>query len=105
MAQFSVYRNRSPRTKGAFPLLLDVQSDLLDALTTRVVIPMSRAGSLTKNPLEQLTPMIPFETEIYVLLTPQLAAIAHHELGSAIGSLAEYRGTILAAMDFLLTGI
>lgn len=105
MAQFSIYRNRSPRTKGAFPLLLDVQSDLLDALATRVVIPMSRAGSLAKNPLQQLTPIVEFESETYVLLTPQLAAMAHAELGAAIGSLAQQRGTILAAVDFLLTGI
>ena len=40
-----------------------------------------------------------------VLLTPQLAGIAHAELGPPIGSLAEHRGMILAAMDFLLKGL
>jgi hypothetical protein len=37
-------------------------------------------------------------------VTPQLAGIARSELGTAAGSLAKSRGTILAAMDFLLTG-
>jgi len=105
MSQFSVHRNSNPRTKGTFPLLLNVQSELLDALKTRVVIPLSRASSLAKHPLELLTPIVPFEAEAYVLLTPQLAGMAHAELGPAIGSLAEHRGSILAAMDFLLTGI
>lgn len=105
MAQFTVYRNRNPRTKSTFPLLLDVQSDLLEVLKTRVVIPMSRASSLAKHPLEQLTPIVPFEGDAFVLLTPQLAGIAHADLGPPIGSLAEYRGAILAALDFLLAGI
>jgi len=105
MAQFTVYRNRNPRTKGAFPLLLDVQSDLLDELKTRIIVPLSRASSLTKHPLERLTPIVPFEGEAYLMLTPQLAGIARAELGPAIGSLAQHRSEILAAMDFLLTGI
>jgi len=33
----------APETKGSVPYLLDVQSDLLDSLATRVVIP-NRAG-------------------------------------------------------------
>ena len=105
MAQFAVHRNKNPRTKIAFPLLLDVQSDLLEALKTRVVIPLSRASVLARNPLEQLMPILAVEGESYVLVTPQLAGIAHHELGPVIGSLAAQRDTILAAMDFLLTGI
>jgi len=32
MAQFTVYRNKNPRSKATFPLLVDVQSDLLDDL-------------------------------------------------------------------------
>jgi len=82
-----------------------VQADLLDALKTRVVVPMSRASSLARHPLDQLTPIVPFEADAYVLLTPQLAGIAHAELGPPIGSLAEHRGMILAAMDFLLKGL
>jgi toxin CcdB len=38
MPQFAVYRNRNPASRTRFPLLLDIQSDLLEPLTTRVVI-------------------------------------------------------------------
>ena len=104
MAQFTVYRNKNPRSRASFPLLVDVQSDLLEDLQTRVVIPLSKVAALSKKPVSQLTPMLEFEETSYVLVTPQLAGIALSELGPAAGSLAKSRDTIIAAMDFLLTG-
>jgi toxin CcdB len=104
VAQFTVYRNRSPRTKATFPLLLDVQSDLLEQLQTRVVIPLAKAARLAKKPLSHLTPVLKFERESYVLMTPQLAGMAYSDLGAAAGSLIEERQTIMGAIDFLLSG-
>jgi len=99
-----VYRNKNPRTKATFPLLVDVQSDLLETLNTRVVIPLTKSPGLMKKPVSHLTPEISFDGDKYVLMTPQLAGISRTELGSVAGSLAEERQTILAALDFLLTG-
>lgn len=104
MAQYTVYRNKNPRSRAIYPLLVDVQSDLLDDLQTRVVIPLSKAAALSKKPVSQLTPVLVFEQTSYVLMTPQLAGIARSELGPAAGSLTRSRDLILAAMDFLLTG-
>jgi toxin CcdB len=104
VAQFSVYRNKNPRTKNTFPLLVDVQSDLLEPLNTRVVIPLAKSPVLAKTPVAHLTPEISFEGAKYVLMTPQLAGINRTELGSLAGNLAEERQTILAALDFLLIG-
>lgn len=104
MAQFSVYRNKNPRTKATFPLLVDVQSDLLDPLNTRVVIPMTKAAALTRKPVSHLTPEVSFDGDRYVLMTPQLAGVGRAELGPHAGTLAEERQIILAAIDFLLTG-
>jgi toxin CcdB len=102
--QFTVYRNKSPRTKSTFPFLVDVQSDLLEQLQTRVVIPLTRTAGLAKKPLSQLMPSLTFDGESYVLMTPQLAGVARTELGTPAGSLAGERQAIVAAMDFLLTG-
>ncbi len=104
MAQFTVYRNKSQRTKSTFPLLVDVQSDLLEPLLTRVVIPLGKASALGKKPLINLTPPVVFDGDHYVLMTPQLAGVARSDLGAPVGSLAEQRQMILAALDFLLTG-
>jgi toxin CcdB len=104
VAQFTLYRNKNPRTRSLYPLLLDVQCDLLDELQTRVVIPLTKAATLTRKPVSHLMPLVEFEDETYALMTPQLAGIAHAELGAPAGSLARQRGTVLAALDFLLTG-
>jgi toxin CcdB len=99
-----VYRNRNARSKTVFPFLVDVQSDLLEDLQTRVVVPLSKAAALSKRPVSNLTPVIDFEESSYVLVTPQLAGVARAELGATVGSIARQRETILAALDFLLLG-
>jgi toxin CcdB len=104
VAQFSVYRNKNPRTKATFPYLVDVQSDLLDPLNTRVVIPMTKAAALTRKPVSHLTPEVSFNGDRYVLMTPQLAGVGRAELGAHAGALVDERQIILAAIDFLLTG-
>jgi toxin CcdB len=104
MTQFTVYRNKNVHTKATLPLLVDVQSELLEDLKTRVVIPLTKSGSLARKPLSQLMPVMRFEDDTYVLLTPQLAGIARSDLGAAVGTLAGQRDTILAAMDFLILG-
>ena len=104
MAQFSVYRNKNARTKAAFPFLVDVQSDVLEPLNTRVVIPMTKSPALTKRPVSHLTPEVSFNGDRYILMTPQLAGIGRPELGPHAGTLVEERQTILAAIDFLITG-
>jgi toxin CcdB len=76
MPQFALYRNRNPVSRTRFPLLLDIQSDLLEPLATRVVVP----------------------------LTPQVAGISARELGPVAGNLAADQDTIVAAIDFLLAG-
>jgi toxin CcdB len=104
LAQFTVYRNKNVRSRAVYPLLVDVQSDLLADLQTRVVIPLSKAAALTKRPVSELTPLIEFEEASFVLVTPQLAGISRVELGAVAGSIAHKRESILAAMDFLILG-
>lgn len=104
MAQFTVYRNKSPRTRSAFPLLVDVQSELLEPLQTRVVIPLARVARLAKKPVTHLTPALEFDGERYVLMTPQLAGIPRTDLGQPAGTLVAQRQTIVAAIDFLVSG-
>jgi toxin CcdB len=104
VTQFAVYRNKNPRTKSTFPLLVDVQSDLLEPLSTRVVIPLTKVAGLAKKPVGHLTPTVPFDGDSYVLMTPQLAGIARTDLGAQAGTLVAEREKIMSAVDFLLTG-
>ena len=105
MGQFSVYKNKNPRSKTAFPFLVDVQSSLLDELQTRVVIPLAKSPELAKKPISKLSPLVEVQGQKYVLLTPQLAGISRSDLGAEVPNIAEPRDAVIAALDCLITGI
>lgn len=105
MPQFSVYRNPNPDTKAAFPLLLDVQSDLIADLGTRVVIPLTLATAMKGKLIKTLTPVFDVDGKAYAMLTPQLAGISKKQMGTKVTDLAKHRDEIIAALDLLITGI
>lgn len=105
MTQFAVYRNPNPESSAAYPLLLDVQTDLLAELATRVVVPLCRPALMKGQLLSTLTPTFEIENDRYVMLTPQLAGIPVKQLGAHVADLVPYRQEILATLDLLITGI
>ena len=104
MAQFTVCRNPNPETRSAVPFLLDVQSDLLSDLETRVVVPLSPITAIKGSILRSLMPVFEIEGERFVMLTPQIAGIPKSELGTPVTRVERYRSEIIAAIDFLVTG-
>jgi toxin CcdB len=105
MAQFTVHRNQHAPTKARFPLLLDVQTDLLDGLATRVVIPLTPQAGSKSQMMDKLTPVVQVDGKHYIAVTPQLSAIAKKELGPVVADLSGERVDFIKALDFLLTGI
>jgi len=105
MPQFAVYRNRNEATRARFPLLLDVQSDLLEPLKTRVVVPLSPAVTSSARALQSLTPNITVVGKRYMMVTPQLSGISVRDLGTVVDTVTSDRGKIIAAIDLLITGI
>ena len=104
MSQFAVYRNPNQATNERFPLLLDVQSDLLDELDTRLVAPLTPRASLLAAPLTRLMPVLQVEGADYVMMTPQVAGIPRRQLGEYVADLSTRRDDIRMALDFLTTG-
>jgi toxin CcdB len=104
MRQFCVYRNRNAATRSAYPLLLNVQSDLIAETGTRVVVPLVPAGRIMPS-MPPLAPDISVGGEPHVMVTPLMAAIELADLGALEGDLSGERATILAALDFLVSGI
>lgn len=102
MAQFDVFRN--PR-RGVFPLLLDVQADLLARLSTCVVVPMARVAKYGAPPIARLNPTARVGGVDYILVVQDLAAVPRSVLGARVGSLGSRRADVVAALDLLLTGI
>jgi len=104
MTAYSVFENPNPRTRAAVPFLLDVQSELLSTLGTRVVVPLYRPAAADVHAMSRLTPVVQFQGQPLVAMVPELAGIARRELGPVAGDLASARAEILEAIDLLLTG-
>jgi toxin CcdB len=102
MAQFDVYRN--PR-RGPFPLLLDVQAELLAELATRVVVPLMTRKRYAARPITRLNPTATIGKTEYVLVFQELAGIPAAVLREPLASLATRRTDLVAALDLLFTGI
>jgi toxin CcdB len=105
MEQFDVYRNPNPATRSTYPLLLDIQSDLLADLATRVVAPLCLASTMKGRLVKTLMPVFEIDGKQYAMLTPLLAGIARKQTGAKVGNLTQNRAEIIAAMDLLTTGI
>lgn len=104
MAQFDVYLNANPATRKAVPYLLDVQTDLLDVLATRVVVPLVLMDE-TDRAAKQLNPKFKIRGVAVVMSTQELAGVPIRSLGEKITSLKGKRDEIIAALDILFTGI
>lgn len=104
MAQFDVYRNRNDATSNVVPYLLDVQTELLDRLSTRVVVPLVLAEEMGLS-ARQLNPQFKIESVSVVMSTAELAGVSSRSLGDKVASLTNKRAEIIAALDLLFTGI
>ena len=105
MAQFDVYRNPNPASRALVPYLVDVQAGLLDALATRVVVPLCDPDVLKGRLAERLNPTFEIDGRTVALLTPELAGVPRKALGERIASLAGERLAIITALDLAFTGI
>lgn len=104
MARFDVYPNTGPHAAN-IPYLLDVQSDLLQGLETRVVVPLRRLDRFptTRIP-ERLSPVFEIAGVTCLMETPKLAAVPLKLLKTPVASLAQQQHAITGALDFLFHG-
>ncbi|SMG07295.1 CcdB family protein [Paraburkholderia susongensis] len=102
MARFDVYANNS-KSKVNTPYLVDVQSDLLEGLTSRVVIPLIRADSFPQGELPaDFTPSFEIGGTQCIMHPAFIVSVPLSELGPKTGSLREHRDRMTAALDRLL---
>lgn len=100
--QYHAYRNGS--NSKDYPYLIDVQSDLIDLLDSRMVIPLVPA-SRAKNQLPaRIAPLIDIEGSPFILMTPEMASVPLSLLHEHVCSLENQRQIIKDAIDFLFDG-
>lgn len=105
MAQFSAYKNPNPGTRKQYPYLLDIQSDLLSELKTTVAIPLSPAKIAAPMSLAKLNPSFTLDDETFIAMTQDIAGIDRSQLRRQAYDLSAHRSEIIAAVEFLLSGI
>ena len=98
MARHDVYRLAS----GA--LVLDVQADLLEPLSTRIVVPLMARDAAPK-PARHLNPVFLLGEAEVVMVTQFLAAVPLAEMGAPLGSLDAHHPQITRALDMAFQGI
>ena len=103
MAQFDVCLNPNPHSAAAIPYLLEVQSDLLESVNTRVVVPLALLSE-RGQPAKYLNPQFEIEGVQVVMVTEQIAGVPKRALGKNVLSLEVQRDQILDAIDFLFRG-
>jgi toxin CcdB len=105
MAQFDVYVNTDQDSNKIYPYFIDIQNDLLGSLNSRVVIPLTPIQETDKTYPKHLCPVIDINNKKFAVLTYQLTSVGISFLQQQETSLAASRDDIVAAIDFLVTGI
>jgi toxin CcdB len=105
MAQFDVYENPSKTSKKYYPYLVDIQSNYIAELATRIVIPLGIAKHFENEVMTQLQFKLQYEDQNLILMTPQISSMPRTQLKKPIGSLGHLRQEIIDALDFAISGI
>jgi len=103
--QFDIYENPSPRMRDVYPFVVDVQSNLLSALATRMVVPLAITNLSAKDLPQRLCPIIAVNNKPLMLVPFEAAPLDKRLLRVEIASVVERSYEIIAAMDSVLSGI
>jgi toxin CcdB len=98
--RFDVYRLPPGEPAG---FMVDVQSDFLSDLPTRMVIPLLREPKLASI-FRDLNPEFEIMGSRCVLMTQELASIPKRQLANPVTSLSPRQDEITRALDLLFTG-
>lgn len=99
MARFDVYR-----FSAEVPFVVEVQADILSHLESVVVVPLLQAGEEQAAGITRICPTVRFLDDDYVLIGTDIAGIPRKILGAKVGSIADQRGVVVDALDFLMQG-
>lgn len=100
MPRFDVYRNHDQQDNALIPFYLDVQSDHINGLASRVVVPLIKAV-LFKQKTEDLHPELEVDGQHVVMLTPGLGSVSQSLLRRPIANLSAQQILIQNAIDTL----
>jgi toxin CcdB len=105
MAQWDVYPNPSARLRDDMPYLVELQSDLLDRLPTRLVAPLVRSRLAPDGMPRSLCPAFNIDGAAVVLIPHEAGPIEARLLKRRVVSLRSRAHEIVAALDAAVGGV
>ena len=91
--------------RDIYPFVVDVQSNLLSALATRMVVPLAVTSLSAKDLPPRMCPIITVNNKPLMLVPFEAAPLDKRLLRIEIASVLERSYEIIAAMDSVLSGI
>ena len=105
MPQYDVYPNPSRSATDGIPFVVVIQSDLLDALATRLTLPLvTPSPSVARAPVT-LCPTINVNGQRLHALAHFAAPLPAKLLRQPVANLAAQSSLLVAAIDAVLSGI
>ncbi len=104
MAQYDVFANPSHSASEGIPYVVVIQSDLLDALATRLTVPLAQPDAPTKVPAV-LCPLIHVQGQRLHALAHYAAPLPAKLLRKPVDNVAVQASALVAALDAVLSGI
>lgn len=98
MAQYDVYPGHSPDI-----FLLDVQSDLIEDLSTRIVIPLIPADA-GPDKIKTLHPVVSLGARDFIVASHLMTAVQKSELKKASMNLSGRHDAVSAAIFMVFNG-
>jgi toxin CcdB len=98
MSQYDVYKGYEKDT-----FILDVQSDILSDLNTRMVVPLL-PEQMAPEAAQRLNPILEVEGIKCVMVTQFMTAVPKSELKSHIANVSGHAFEITNALDMLFQG-
>ena len=84
-------------------LIVDLQTDILDALTTRMMAPLAPLARAPKQ-IGRLNPILEINGELYVLQPQLMTAVAERQLERPVGNVDRHHDRIVAAISMVFNG-
>lgn len=104
MAQYDVYANPSNSAANGIPYVVVVQSDLLDALATRLTMPLAEFDVATKVPTA-LCPVIVVKGQRFHALAHYASPLPAKVLRRPVDNVAAQASALVSAIDAVLSGV
>lgn len=104
MPQYDVFTNPSGSAAEGVPYVVVVQSDLLDALATRLTMPLAVLDVATKVPTA-LCPVIMVKGQRLHALAHYAAPLPAKALRRPVENVASQASALVSALDAVLSGI